>query len=183
MDFHTCQSRGASLCCQRSVGVGIRRDGVAPPPEANYFWKNWGTFRLPPFFSNYRHFRRVTNCARAGRPSEHLRESSRRLFPENQVAWYAYGYFVWTPNGVVHSGHDFDPTLDTFKVGDSLGVRSGVEGIVIGILKGEPAKKSGGYDVFVLVGQREPLTPAAPAMAVQDFFQTPDGGRLRRMLT
>jgi len=99
------------------------------------------------------------------------------------VAWYAYGYFVWTPNGVVHSGHDFGPTLDTYKVGDSLGVRSGVEGIVIGILKGEAAKKSGGYDVFVLVGQREPLPPGAPAMAVQDFFQTPDGERLRRMLT
>ena len=45
------------------------------------------------------------------------------------MAWYAYGYFVWTPNGVVHSGHDFGPTLDTYKVGDSLGVRSGVEGI------------------------------------------------------
>jgi hypothetical protein len=44
------------------------------------------------------------------------------------MAWYAYGYFVWTPNGVVHSGHDFGPTLDTHKVGDSLGVRSGVEG-------------------------------------------------------
>jgi len=43
------------------------------------------------------------------------------------VAWYAYGYFVWTPNGVVHSGHDFGPTLDTYKVGDSLGVRSGVD--------------------------------------------------------
>lgn len=103
------------------------------------------------------------------------------FFPENQVAWYAYGYFVWTPNGVVHSGHDFGPTLDTYKIGDSLGVRSGVEGIVIGILKGEPAKKSGGYDVFVLVSQREPLPPGASA-AVQDFFQTRDGERLRRML-
>jgi hypothetical protein len=89
------------------------------------------------------------------------------------VAWYAYRYFVWTPNGVVHSGHDFGPTLDTYKVGGSLGVRSGVEGIVIGILKGEAAKKSGGYDVFVLVGQREPLPPGAPAMAVQDFFRLP----------
>lgn len=99
------------------------------------------------------------------------------------MAWYAYGYFVWTPNGIVHSGHDFGPTLDTYKVGDSLGVRSGVEGIVIGILKGEPAKKSGGYDVFVLVGQREPRPSGAPAVAVQDFFQTPDGERLRRILT
>jgi hypothetical protein len=62
-------------------------------------------------------------------------------------------------------------------------VRSGVEGIVIGILKGEAAKRSGGYDVFVLVGQREPRHPGAPALAVQDVFQTHDGERLRRMLT
>ena len=87
------------------------------------------------------------------------------------MGWYAYGYFVWTPNGIVHSGHDFGPTLDTHRVGDSLGVRSGVEGIVIGILKGEPAKKSGGYDVFVLVGQREPRPAGAPAVTVQDFFR------------
>lgn len=99
------------------------------------------------------------------------------------MAWYTYGYFVLTPNGVVHSGHDFGPTLDTYRVGDSLGVRSAVEGIVIGILKGEPARKSGGYDVFVLVGQREPGPPGAPAVAVQDFFQTRDGERLRQMLT
>jgi len=104
-------------------------------------------------------------------------------FRENQVAWYAYGYFVWTPNGVVHSGHDFGPTLDTYKVGDSLGVRSGVEGIVIGILKGEAAKKSGGYDVFVLVDHRAPRPDGAPAVAVQDFFQTHAGERLRRILT
>jgi hypothetical protein len=70
------------------------------------------------------------------------------------VAFYVYGYFVRTPAGILHAGHDFGPTLDTFKVGDSLGVRNGAEGIVIGILKGEPAKKSGGYDVFVLLERR-----------------------------
>ncbi len=99
------------------------------------------------------------------------------------MAWYAYGYFVRTPNGIVHSGHDFGPTLDTYKVGDSLGVRSGVEGIVVGILKGEPAKKSGGYDVFILLEQRLPRVPGAPAVAVQDFFQTAEGQKLQRMLT
>lgn len=99
------------------------------------------------------------------------------------MAWYAYGYFVRTPNGMVHSGHDFGPTPDTYKVGDSLGVRNNVEGIVVGILKGELAKKSGGYDVFVLLEQRQPRPPGAPAMAVQDFFQTADGQQLQRMLT
>jgi hypothetical protein len=98
------------------------------------------------------------------------------------LAWYAYGYFVWTPRGVVHAGHDFGPTPDTYKVGDSLGVRSGVEGIVVGILKGEPAKKSGGYDVFVLIEQRPPRIPGASAVPVRDFFQTPDGQQLQRVL-
>jgi len=99
------------------------------------------------------------------------------------VAFHAYGYFVRTPAGIFHAGHDFGQTLDTFKVGDSLGVRNGVEGIVIGILKGEPAKKSGGYDVFVLLEQRPPRTPGAPVAVEQDFFQTGEGQQFARMLT
>jgi len=99
------------------------------------------------------------------------------------VAFYAYGYFVRTPAGIFHSGHDFGPTLDSFKVGDSLAVRNGVEGIVIGILKGEPAKKSGGYDVSVLLEQRPPRTRGAPVAVEQDFFQTGEGQQFVRMLT
>ena len=99
------------------------------------------------------------------------------------MAFYAYGYFVRTPAGIFHSGHDFGPTLDSFKVGDSLAVRNGVEGIVIGILKGEPAKKSGGYDVSVLLEQRPPRTRGAPVAVEQDFFQTGEGQQFVRMLT
>lgn len=51
------------------------------------------------------------------------------------MAYFAYGYFVKTTNGIFHSGHDFGPTLDSYKLGDSLGVRNGVEGMVVGILK------------------------------------------------
>jgi hypothetical protein len=100
------------------------------------------------------------------------------------MAYFAYGYFVKTPTGIFHSGHDFGPTLDSYKVGDSLGVRNGVEGIVVGILKGEAAKRTGGYDVFVLLEQRAPrAAPGAAAVAEQDFFQTPEGRRIVETLT
>lgn len=99
------------------------------------------------------------------------------------MAFFAYGYFVKVPTGIFHAGHDFAPTLDSYKVGDSLGIKNGAEGIVIGILKGEPAKKSGGYDVFVLLEQRPPRGAGAPIAAEQDFFQTGEGQLLLRMLT
>ena len=99
------------------------------------------------------------------------------------MALFAYGYFVKTPNGISHAGHDFAPTLDSYKVGDSLGIKSRVEGIVIGILKGEPAKRSGGYDVFVLLEQRPPRAHGAPLATDQDFFQTGEGQHFLRMLT
>lgn len=99
------------------------------------------------------------------------------------MAYFAYGYFVKTTNGIFHSGHDFGPTLDSYKVGDSLWVRNGVEGMVVGILKGEAAKRSGGYDVFVLLEQRKPRAPGTPAAAEPDFFQTPEGRRIVEALT
>jgi hypothetical protein len=99
------------------------------------------------------------------------------------MAFFAYGYFVKTPTGISHAGHDFAPTLHAYKVGDSLGIKNGAEGIVIGILKGEPAKKSGGYDVFVLLEARPPRAPGAPIAAEQDFFQTGEGQLLLQMLT
>lgn len=98
------------------------------------------------------------------------------------MAYYAYGYFVRTAAGIFNAGHDFGPTTDSFKVGDSLGVRNGVEGIVIGILKGEPAKKSGGYDVFVLLEHRPPRTPGTPVVVDQGFFQGDEGQQFVRML-
>ncbi len=66
------------------------------------------------------------------------------------MPWFAYGYFVRQLDGsIVPAGHDFGPTPDSYKLGDSLGVRGDSEGFVIGMLKGEEAKLAGGYDVFV----------------------------------
>jgi hypothetical protein len=100
------------------------------------------------------------------------------------MAWYAYGYFVRLPDGtIVPAGHDFGLTLETYKVGDSLGVRDGVQGIVIGILKGKAAKLGGGYDVFVLLEER-PANPEGSSPGVErDFFETKEGQRIVEMLT
>jgi hypothetical protein len=100
------------------------------------------------------------------------------------MAWFAYGYFVRLPDGhVEHAGHDFAPTLDSKKVGDSLGVQNGAEGIVIGILKGKPAKLSGGYDVLVLVEPRPPRAAGSAPAPPWDFFQTEQGRRFVENLT
>ncbi len=92
------------------------------------------------------------------------------------MPWYAYGYFVRLPDRrIVHAGHDFGPTLDLYTVGSSLGVKGDTEGFVIGILKGEPAKLSGGYDVFVLVEQRRVREKGSSPPPAWDFFQRDEG--------
>src|SRR5215469_12830951 len=92
------------------------------------------------------------------------------------MAWVAYGYFVRQTDGsIVPAGHDFGPTPDTYKVGDSVGVRGDTEGFVIGILKGEEAKLAGGYDVFVLVEPRRARDAGLGPPPPWDFFQRQEG--------
>src|ERR1700674_515457 len=65
-----------------------------------------------------------------------------------------YGYVVKLPNGLlVRSGQDWGSTPDSFKVGDSLGVKNGKEGIVLAVVKGDEAKLNG-YDVMIVLEER-----------------------------
>ena len=67
---------------------------------------------------------------------------------------FNYGYVVKLPNGrLVRAGQDWGRTLDSYKVGDSLGVKEGKEGIVLAVVKGEEAKLNG-YDVMVILEER-----------------------------
>jgi hypothetical protein len=92
------------------------------------------------------------------------------------MPWFKYGYFARRPDGsIVPAGHDFGPTLDSFAIGDSLGVKGESEGFVIGILKGEDAKLAGGYDVFVLVEERHVREKGSPPPPPWDFFQRDEG--------
>jgi|GEM_PF-4144375 hypothetical protein len=91
------------------------------------------------------------------------------------MTWYNYGYFVRLPDRrIVPAGHDFGPTPDSYSVGDRKGIHGDVESFVIGILKGEFARMSGGYDVFVLLEEhrgrsKNELPPP------WDFFQREEG--------
>lgn len=92
------------------------------------------------------------------------------------MPWYRYGYFVrLADRSIVHAGHDFGLTPDTYALGDSLGVKGDSEGFVIGVLKGQPAKLAGGYDVFVLVEQRRVREKGTPPPPPWDFFQRDEG--------
>jgi hypothetical protein len=72
--------------------------------------------------------------------------------------WFTYVYAVKLPSGrLVRAGQDFAPNPDTYKVGDSLGIKNGKEGIVAAVVTGEDAKLNGA-DVLIIVEER----PAAP---------------------
>lgn len=85
---------------------------------------------------------------------------------------FHYGYFVKLPDGqLVPAGDDWGPTKDTFKVGDSLGVKNGTEGIVIGVTK--PNAKAQVFDVIVIVEQRAPSTSKVISPVITTFPGSP----------
>jgi hypothetical protein len=64
---------------------------------------------------------------------------------------FKFGYVVKLPNGLLaRSGQDWGLTPDSFKVGDSLGVKNGREGVVVAVVKGDEAKLNG-YDVMIVL--------------------------------
>ena len=68
--------------------------------------------------------------------------------------WFRYGYFVKGPNNsITTSGESFARTPDTYKKGDSLGVRNGVEGIVVAVVRPEKPNPNG-FDVMIVLEQR-----------------------------
>jgi len=73
--------------------------------------------------------------------------------------WFRYGYFVKGPhNSVRAAGESFARTPDTYKKGDSLGVRGAKEGIVVAVINVE-TPKADGFDVMVVLEERIALTP------------------------
>lgn len=72
--------------------------------------------------------------------------------------WFTYIYAVKLPSGrLVRAGQDFGPTMDTYKVGDSLGIKNGKEGIVLAVVKGDDAKLNGA-NVLIVVEERPAKT-------------------------
>ena len=84
-----------------------------------------------------------------------------------------YGYFVLLQNGrLVGAGNDWGPTPDTYKTGDSLGVKDGSEGTVAGVVKGAAAKRHG-VDVMVIVDQ-QPATGVRNSLRATTSDRTTD---------
>lgn len=68
--------------------------------------------------------------------------------------WFRYGYFVKGPrNAIRAAGESYARTPDTYKKGDSLGVRGGVEGIVVAVVKPENPNPNG-FDVMIVLEER-----------------------------
>jgi hypothetical protein len=68
--------------------------------------------------------------------------------------WFHYGYFVKELDGTLRaSGESFARTPNAYKKGDSLGVRSGVEGFVVSVIRAENPDWHD-FDVLVVVEQR-----------------------------
>lgn len=67
---------------------------------------------------------------------------------------FKYLYAVRLPSGLlVHAEQDWGPTLNSFNVGDSLGVKNGREGIVKAVVTGEDAKLND-CDVLIVLEER-----------------------------
>jgi hypothetical protein len=70
---------------------------------------------------------------------------------------FKYAYFVRLRDSrLMPAGQDWGPTLDTYKKGDSLGIKNGKEGIVYAVVKGGMAKQAGA-DVLIVVEERVPV--------------------------
>jgi hypothetical protein len=72
--------------------------------------------------------------------------------------WFTYVYAVKLPSGrLVRAGQDFGPTMDTYKVGDGIGIKNGKEGVVAAVVKGDDAKLNGA-DVLIIVEEKPAKT-------------------------
>lgn len=81
----------------------------------------------------------------------------RQVRPQKTTTgWFRYGYFVKGHNNSIGAaGESFARTPDTYKKGDSLGVRGGREGIVVAVVKADPSKRKI-FDVMIVVEERIP---------------------------
>ena len=68
--------------------------------------------------------------------------------------WFRYGYFVKGPgNSLRAAGESFSRTADTYRKGHSMGVKNGVEGVIVAVVKAE-RPESHDFDVLVVVEER-----------------------------
>jgi hypothetical protein len=131
-----------------NIGWHYRRDLGAPPPEFATVKPEQPTFPLRA--ETWGLLERALNeygvIVDEENPPKPKRKTTR--------GWFHYGYFVRGPGNTLRaSGESFARAPDTYKKGDSLGVRSGVEGIVVSVIRTEDPDLHD-FDVLVVVEER-----------------------------
>ncbi len=71
------------------------------------------------------------------------------------AGWYRYGFFIRGPGNSLHAaGKSFARTPNSYKEGQSLGIKNGVEGIVVSVMKVDEPKPHE-FDVIVVVEEQD----------------------------
>ena len=131
-----------------NVGWHYHREVGAPPPEFVTVKPEQPTFPLRS--ETWGLVERALNEYGVIVDEENPPKPKRKTTP----GWFHYGYFVkGSGNTLRATGESFARTPDTYKKGDSLGVRSGAEGIVISVIRTENPDLHD-FDVLVVVEER-----------------------------
>ena len=131
-----------------NIGWHYHRDVGAPPPEFVTVKPEQPTFPLRS--ETWDLLERVLNEYGLIVDEEDPPKPKRKTTP----GWFHYGYFVKGAGSSLRAaGESFARRPDTYKKGDSLGVRSGVEGIVISVIRAENPELHD-FDVLVVIEER-----------------------------
>jgi hypothetical protein len=131
-----------------NIGWHYHRDLGAPPPEFVTVKPEQPAFPLRS--ETWGLLERALNEYGVIVDEENPPKPKRKTTP----GWLHYGYFVKGPGNTLRAaGESFARTPDTYRKGDSLGVRSGVEGIVVSVIRAENPD-SHDFDVLVVVEER-----------------------------
>ena len=131
-----------------NIGWHYRREIGAPPPE--FLTVKPEHPRYPLRSETWILLEGALNEYGVVVDEENPPEPKRRTTP----GWFRYGYFVKGPgNSLRAAGESFARTADSYRKGHSLGVKNGVEGIIVAVVKAE-RPESHDFDVLVVVEER-----------------------------
>ena len=131
-----------------NIGWHYHRDIGAPPPEFVTVKPEQPTFPLRS--ETWTLLERAFNEYGVIVDEENPPKPKRKTTP----GWFHYGYFVKGPGNTLRAaGESFASRPDTYKKGDSLGVKAGVEGVVVSVIPADnPASHD--FDVLIVVEER-----------------------------
>lgn len=131
-----------------NIGWHYHRDHGTPPPEFVTVKPEQASFPIRQEIWNL--LERALDQYGVVVDDEHPQKRKRKTSP----GWFRYGFFVKGPHNTFRAaGESFAKTPDTYKRGCSLGVKGGVEGVVVAVVKAA-RPESHDFDVLVVVEER-----------------------------